>query len=772
MKPTLRTALAVICVGVITLGVVLIVGRVAKRARVADLTENRLYTLSAGTKRLLAKLNQPITLRLYYSRVAARKGPEQIRFWNNYYLYVRDLLEEYVSRSKGKLRLETIDPRPYSEAEEQAIRYGVRRFQLSEDESFFFGLAATTELGKDKVIEFFEPSRQEFVEYDISKIIGALMQREKRKIGVIASVPVMGTDMSPYMMQMLQMQGKRPEGPWTIVENLRESYDVDTVKLEDNAAEIPKDIDYLMVVHPKNLGEKTLFAIDQHVMKGGKLIVFVDPHCLADQPPQGQNQYMMMSHKSSSNLNALLEKWGVKMDPERIAVDRTLAISTALRRDRDPVKLPAYLNLDDSTMNHDEVITGALHSVRMLYPGALTKVDGAGTTVEPLIQTSNVGTTWKPSSPFELQMPDPDAINNAIVDGTEPLMLACLITGKFKTNFPDGIEVDAPKADDTKKNDDGVDAMEPEKEKPAKEEPPTKEEKPAKKTEPAKKEDAKSEAPKKDEKAPEKAKEGAKGEPGEKGKAAPEPKEPAEPKKADEPEKPAEKKPEEAKQPEPAKEPAEKGKPEEAKEPEPPKAEPARKQRIEAVTEAADGAMVVVIADVDVITDMLAYQRAFFGTAQVGDNAPLLLNAIDYLGGAEDLIRVRTRGSYSRPFKVVQEIEREADKATAAQVKEINGKIATYETKLRELGGAATEENIKLIQSDALAKRRTIQAEIRAANKELRRLQARRRESVEALGSSLQTWNMLAAPSIILAIAIVLALVRWVRAKRHAARRA
>ncbi|MDD5090802.1 MAG: GldG family protein, partial [Candidatus Wallbacteria bacterium] len=213
MNTTTRTICAILCIAVITLCAVMITGRIFGHTRFCDLTEFNLYSLSQGTKSIISKINQPITLKLYYSRVASRKGPEQIRFWNNYYLYVRDLLEEYAGLSGGRLKLEVIDPRPFSPEEDEALRFGIQRFQLSEEESFFFGLAAVTELGREKVIKFFEPNRQEFVEYDISKMISELLQRERKKVGILSFLPVTGSDMSPYLMQMLRMQGKTPEKP-------------------------------------------------------------------------------------------------------------------------------------------------------------------------------------------------------------------------------------------------------------------------------------------------------------------------------------------------------------------------------------------------------------------------------------------------------------------------------------------------------------------------------------------------------------------------------
>jgi len=708
---TLRTALAAIAVLLITVCSILIVGRIVGRARIADLTEDNLYTLSDGTRNILKKLNQPVHLTLYYSRAAARKGPEQIRYWNNYFLYVRDLLNEYVDRAGGKITLAITDPRPYTEAEEEALRYGIKRFQLSQDEAFFFGLVASTELGKDEVIEFFEPERQEFVEYDVSKLLVSLMQREKKKIGVIANVPIMGTDMSPYMMQMLRMQGRQPEKPWTIVGHIQQNYEMEKVEIKDDDPKVPADVDFLMVVHPKELDKKTQFAIDQYVMNGGKVMLFVDPHCLQDRPMMQQPQ-MQMPHRANSSLNGLTETWGVRLEPDKIAVDRTLAVPVPLRPNASPVKFPPYLALSDDNVSKEEVITANLHTMRMLYPGALTKIDGTGTEVRALIQTSKVGTTWKPSSPFELQFPDPDTINKAITDGTEPIMLACMITGKFKTNFPDGFDVEVK--DDEANGDDKNEA------------------------------------------------DGDKGEAGKKGEAA----KPATAAPAAKPgtAAPAAKPGTAA----PAAKPGTAAPAEKKDEP----AEPEKKTKhIEAVAEAAEGATVIVVADVDMLTDMLAYQNAFFGMAVSGDNSAFVFNALDYLAGSDDLISIRSRGRYSRPFEVVDEIEREADKATATEIKQINEQIEKYEKELKELGGAATEENIQLIQTAALEKRRTIEAKIREANKELRRLQAKRREKVEALGFRLQMLNLTVAPLAILAIALALAIVRWAQAKHYAARR-
>jgi ABC-type uncharacterized transport system involved in gliding motility auxiliary subunit len=737
MNRLVRSILGVLCIGVITLCGVLILQKALGRARL-DLTEDNLYTLSPGTTRLLGKLNQPIKLRLYYSRVAALKGPESIRYYNNYFAYVRDLLAEYARRSGGRLQVEILDPRPFSDAEEEALRHGVKRFQLQGDEAFYFGLVGMTQLGKTETIEFFEPDRQEFVEYDISKLISGLATREKKKVGILASVPVMGTEMSPYMMQMLRMQGRQPPPPWAIVSHLRELYDVVSVPAESEA--IDEDIEFLMVVHPKNLSEQTLFAIDQFVMRGGNLIVFTDPHCLADRPQQNpQNPMAQFQHKAASSLNALLSGWGVEMQEGAVAVDEALAIRTQLQRDRQPQMLLTYLNLSDECFNRNQVVSADLHSVRMLYAGVLNEVPAEETTVTPLLTTTSDGGTWRPQDPWALQMPDPAKIRRESTPAGKPLMLGCVIRGTLKTNFPTGL---APEPV-------------PESETPT---PPAEEEKPAE-TAPA---PAEEETPAETAPAP----------------AKPETEKPAEPETRTEgggggeaeeaeetPPAPAAEEPAPAEAPaaeEAPTAPAAEGEPETDPAPEKPKV----------LMEAPEGTQVIVFSDVDMIWDMLAYQQTFFGLSQVGDNAPLVLNALDYLGGAGDLIAIRTRGQFNRPFELVDEIERQAEAATATQVEALKQKIEQYQEKLRKLGDVATAENEKLIQSAALAERKSIQAEIRNAEKKLRELNAGKRERIESLKARLLTNNLLWAPAAVLLIAIGLGIYRYIEAKSYAARRA
>jgi len=249
MNRTIRAIIAIFFVTVIAVTAIVICQNLTKAWRF-DVTDQKINTLSDGSKSILAKLNQPLKLKLYYTKTAAMKGPDQIQYYNNYYYFVRALLEEYEKAAKGMVQLEVIDPRPFSDEEVQAIRYGLKRFSITEEENFFFGLVLQTQFGVEKIIEFFPPERQAFVEYDISFLIDTALTREKKRIGIISSLSIFGDDVTGYMAQMMRMQGQTPKPPWYIVTHLRQRYEVN--KIETEIDEI-KDIDTLLVIHPKQL---------------------------------------------------------------------------------------------------------------------------------------------------------------------------------------------------------------------------------------------------------------------------------------------------------------------------------------------------------------------------------------------------------------------------------------------------------------------------------------------------------------------------------------
>ncbi len=321
------------------------------------------------------------------------------------------------------VQLEVIDPRPFSQEEEQAMRYGLQRFPITQEENFFFGLVMQTQFGVEKTIPFFSPDRHNFIEYDISYLIDTAITKQKKKIGIMSSLPVMGQEMSDYMARMMQMQGQQPEPPWTIVEQLKNKYEVKSVPTDVNDI---NDVDILLVVHPKNLSEKTQFAIDQFVLKGGRTMVCVDPFCWMDRPQR--NPMQMTQQDQSSNLDRLLRSWGLQMSANTFAGDRALAIEAPLSRNQRAEKVIGFLGLTADCFNKGSVISTNLNQLRLLFAGVLNEVDPAPTaagkpadpnqpqgqkkpeespqiTRMPLLMTTGHGNAWRVSSPFELMYP-------------------------------------------------------------------------------------------------------------------------------------------------------------------------------------------------------------------------------------------------------------------------------------------------------------------------------------------------------------------------------
>ena len=653
MNRTIRTIIGAGLVLVIIFSAISISQNIGKGLKV-DVTDQKLYTLSDGTKAILSKLNQPITVKLYYAKTAALKGPDQIRFFNNYYQFVRALLEEYVAVSKGMVELEVIDPRPFSDDEVQALRYGLRRFPITQEENFFFGLVLQTQFGVEQAIPFFSPERENFVEYDISYLIDAAITRQKRKIGVMSSLAVMGDDVSGYMYEMMLRQGQEPKRPWTFVEQLRKQYEVVSVAADVNDI---NDIDILLVVHPKDLPEQTLFAIDQFVLKGGRMIAFVDPHCFADRPDPKMMQ-MGMQVSSSSELNVLLKTWGIEMPVNTFAGDRNLASMASIRANQRPERIIGYLNLtpEGKCFDTDNVITTQLNQVRLLFSGVLREVADPNEEVEvrrtPLVTTTNKGNSFSISNAYELMMLDPSNLMSKFIEGNKPVAMGYLITGRLKSSFPDGIEIEVEA--DEESSDETTDPNDVKK----------------------------------------------------------------------------------------------------------------IKKQIKGLTEAQKDCAVVVFADVDFISDSIAYQSSFFGKIVVGDNSALVLNAIDDLSGSSDLVSIRSRGNFKRPFVVVDGIERQAEEETREEVAKINAQIAGFQSELQSILASAKKGQEEVLGSSILQKQRDIELKQRRAQRQLNEVKLTRRERIEHLGNILRSFNMLAAPAVILVIAIVLGVRRSVR-KRH-----
>jgi ABC-type uncharacterized transport system involved in gliding motility auxiliary subunit len=636
MKTSIKTVIAVVFVLIIMFCSAWLAQSFFKDARL-DVTYEKIYTISQGTKNILAKLNQPINIKLFYARTAALKGPDQIKFFNDYYEFVSSLLKEYVKAGSGMIKLEIIDPRPYSDEEAEALRYGLRKFPISAEENFFFGLAVKTQFGVTKTLEFFSPQRERFVEYDISSLIDSAISRRKSKLGVMSSLSITGSNMSPYMLQMMRMQGQQPAMPWGIIEQLKQKYEI--VKIAADVEKI-EGVDMLLVVHPKKLPEKTLFAIDQFVIKGGKAVICVDPHCVADRPNSRQMQMMQTLPSQASELNKLMTNWGITMPADFFAADRYLALPIQVRQPG----LITFMELKPECFNKKNIITASLNSVKMLYAGAFEQNKTEGIELEALAMTTPKGNTYKISNPYELMMPNLETMVERFTDGDKPVIMGYLARGSFKSAFPDGIDI--KEADKTETKDKNA------------------------------------------------------------------------------------------------------------------------VRHLDAVKSTKHG-VVAVFSDVDFISDMLAYSDTFLGKAVQGDNSALLINTIDTLSGSTDLISIRSRGNFKRPFELIDRIEAEADKDSIAEIKKINAEITGYKTELSRMLSSLQKGQEKVIGSSILKKRKELELKIHQANRRLQQVKLQKRQRIEKLENQLKNINMLLAPGAILLIAIALASYRAIKRRRY-----
>src|ERR1700722_15630601 len=253
-------ALAALFLGVVMLS------NLGLRGMRLDLTQNHLYTLSAGTRQVLSELKEPVNLYFYFSRGAAEKQSPLLMPYAN---RVREFLEEITARSGGKIRLQVIDPQPFSDDEDRAAESGLQPLQTGDGtgESLYFGLAGTNSTDGRSIIPSFQPDREEFLEYDVAKLIQELANPKKAVIGLMSSLPMQG--------QVNPMTGQQQGEPWPVLSELEQLFTIRSVAPEID--QVDKDVDVLMLVHPKNLAPKTLYAIDQFVMRGGRVLLFVDP---------------------------------------------------------------------------------------------------------------------------------------------------------------------------------------------------------------------------------------------------------------------------------------------------------------------------------------------------------------------------------------------------------------------------------------------------------------------------------------------------------------
>jgi ABC-type uncharacterized transport system involved in gliding motility auxiliary subunit len=597
----------------------------------ADLTADHLYTISDGTRKVLAKMEEPVNVRVYYTRKLGEVAP----LYGKYFERVKALLEQYRDLSNGKLQLTFLEPEAFSDVEDRAVAGGLRGVRLNQDgETGYFGMVASNTTDNDASVEFFSPDRERFLEYDLTKLINGLANPKKRVVGLIAGIPIDG-GMNP--MQPM----RQPAPPWMVMEQIREFFEVRT--LQPDIKSVPADIDVLMLVQPE-LTADAAYAIDQFALGGGRILAFVDP-ITETSPGQGGMMGMPMPGAGpNAELLKLLKAWGVGLDPAKAAGDPALARRVQFGGGRRPVVTDylGWLQIDKNQINEKDVLAASIERLHLASTGILTKAEGATTDVTPIIETTvRAGELEAEKLRFQ---PDPLALMRDFKSGGAPLMLAARIGGEAKSAFPDG----RPKPAEAKSEDAAKDAK-----------------------------DKSPEAPKAE----------------------------AKDAKAAEPDKPF----------------------------------------------VAGGKLnIVVVADSDMLNDQFWVEVRDFLGQQVAvpqaHNAAFVLNALENLSGGEALAGLRGRGINDRPFEMVSEIRRDAERrfrekeqTLVAQLKELQEKVAKMETK----GG----EGGNLILSDADKQTiETARGEMIGVRRELRDVKLALRQDIDSLSGWLKFFNVAAIP--------------------------
>ena len=388
-----------------------------------DLTQQHLYTLAPGTRQILAGLKEPVTLRLYYSRALGARIP----VYGAYADRVRELLDEYARISNGRVKLAFYDPEPFSDTEDRAVAYGLQGVPVDQSgEQVYFGLVGTNLLDDERTVAFFQPEREPFLEYDLSRLIYELSNPKRPVIGVMSSLPLDG---DPRMMMMARNQGGAG-GPWASMLLLRQSFAVKNVPLD--AQTIDPDVQVLLVAQAQHLSEPALYAIDQFVMRGGKLMAMVDPHSEAEANAPSQTGEPVTD--TSSDLGRLFDAWGITFDPKVVVGDLKGAwrVRGAASDRNQAVDYVAWFNIRDG-ISKDDPATADLTQVTVASAGAIGKKDGADVTLTPLLRSSSDSGSLDVSK--VRSMPDPAKILGSFKPEGGPRVIAARVRGVLNSAF-------------------------------------------------------------------------------------------------------------------------------------------------------------------------------------------------------------------------------------------------------------------------------------------------------------------------------------------------
>ncbi|MGE0582288.1 MAG: Gldg family protein [Steroidobacteraceae bacterium] len=580
-----------------------------------DLTENSLYTIAPGTQRIVGELQEPVNLYFYWSGKTASEYPTLKAYGTR----VQEFLQELATRSQGKLRLSIIDPEPFSADEDRAAERGVHGVPIGANgETFYFGLAGTNSTDGHEAIAFFDPSKEEFLEYDVAKLIYQLGRAKKPVVGWLSGLPMEG-GFDPATGQ--------PREPWYVLAQAQQLFTVKT--LTPALTQVDPDIDVLVLVHPKSLPEPAQQAIDQFALRGGRLLVFVDP--LAEQDPGagGPETPFGAGADRGSQLGTLLASWGVEFKPGEVVGDLSYGMAVSMRAGDPPMRHIAILGLDATSLDAKDVVTSGLGNINLATAGHLAPLKGATTTFTPLLQSSKLAGIL-PVERFAMLL-DPATLQDGFKPTGERYTLAARVTGNIVSAFPKG--------------------------------------------------------------------------PG-------------------------------------------------------------------PLAKSAKPLNLIVVADSDLLADYLWLRDApasFFGPRAKqawAHNGDFVWNALDNLAGSNDLISVRGRASFARPFERVDALRRDAEGRLRAKEQELEQQLSTTEDKLAALQSKRADQTGLILSPEQAKEIERFEAEKLRIRKELRDVRLGLNQDIRRLGSELKVLNIVAMPAIFALIALAIAV--W-RRKRQAA---
>jgi ABC-type uncharacterized transport system involved in gliding motility auxiliary subunit len=648
------TALTLTLIAIGFVATVMLSNNALRSSRI-DLTDDGLFTLSQGTRNVLANLDEPLTLRFYFSSRLSREIP-QIGIYGQ---RVQDMLEEFSAESKGKIRLEVYDPEPFSDVEDRAVGFGLKGVPVDQTgETVYFGLAGTNSTNSQLAIPFFDEQREKFLEYDLARMVYGLAHPDKPRIGVITKLPIAGSQRGRAM----ALPGGGPDDSWMIWAQAENLFDI--IELPPQAEEMPTNLDLLVLIHPPILSDLSLYAIDQYVLNGGRVLIFVDPHSEADASrPPGMGGNRSGIYGSTQNIQKLMDAWGVDIPADEVAGDlkngRKVRAPDESRTRVQAVLYPLWMELRKGDFSDDDITTSQLEAFRIASPGHIVGKEG-GLTIEPLIQTSEQGGTVDVAR-IQGQQADILGIANDM-KATGRKVISARLTGKAKTAFPDG----PPKPKALNQDDIG-----------------------------------------------------------------------------------AEKKAEAQ------------------------KIWSSRKAKH--VSDAKGDIHVVLTADVDMLADGLWVQvRDMFGqriSVPTSNNGAWFQNLLDNMTGSADLISLRSRGGFQRPFTLIEDIQREAEREFRAKEQELLVSLASTEKQLGEVRKATDPSgDARIVLSDQQkAQIEKFQEEMLRIRKELRNVQFALRSDVEELNGWIKVANIAGMPLAVGVIAVIAALWRSRRRKAFAA---